>query len=434
MDNQPTQLDNLARAGLGVGSLAHAPLLRAPEKVRTIFLVTIAAACLPLAAGIVFFGYRAAWVAAVAMISCAAIERLYFQITHIPSLLGRSHAYLTGLLLALTLPPFTPWYVVVIGSAFAIIIGKAIFGGVGHFLWQPALVGRFAVAVIMPALIAPPAASSLQPDRWPILAMSHLVFGDIDQAQPIRRYQGWQEQFEKDQARFNRKKIRQLPSGYLVEHPAAALARLTDPRHEPAYSALARVRADIPGRKPTALSQLPPLNDMLFGARPGGIGETCAAAIIAAGLYLIYRNYVKWQLPVLFLLAAAVVAAVAPVRLAGPGGSVEWVYFPILYDGLNVSATLGAGFTYVNYQILSGGMLLAAFFLATEMTSSPVTTGGQIIFGLGCGAVAMLIKLYLDTPIPAYLAVLAMNTLTPTIDAMWRPRLFGQRHFAWLRK
>ena len=434
MNHLSGQLSDPPTPGPAGARWTHPPLLRAPEKVRTIFIVTMAAAALPLGAGVVFFGYRAAWVAAVAMVSCAAIERLYFQITHTPSLLGRSHAYLTGLLLALTLPPFTPWYVVVIGSAFAIIIGKALFGGVGHFLWAPALVGRFAVAVIMPAIIAPPAPGSLQPDRWPVLAMGHLVFGDIDRARPIRRYPGWQEQHARDIALLDRKKIRQLPEGYLLEPPAAILARLTDPRGTPAYSALARVRADMPSRKPTALGQLPPLNDMLFGARPGEIGTTCAAAIIVAGLYLIYRNYIKWQLPVMFLLAAAAVAAVAPIRLAGPGGTPEWVFFPILYDGPDVPPTLGAGFTYVNYQLLSGGILLAAFFLATEMTSRPVTAGGQAIFGLVCGAVAMLLKLYLDTPIPAYLAVLAVNTLPPTIDAIWRPRLFGQRHFAWLRK
>ncbi len=401
-----------------------APLLRAPEKIRTVFVVTTAAACLPLAAGLFYFGWRAAWVAAVSIISCAVIERLYFHMTHTPALLGRSHAYLTGVLLALTLPPWTPWYVVVIGAAFAILIGKAIFGGVGHFLWQPALVGRFAVAVIVPALaqIAPPTDHAepltLTPKHWPVLARGYLLFGDVRNVgeDPHYPYRGWRD--------------RRPPAGtdgFATEHPAETLAPLT--RGEaPAYSALACVREELPHRKPAVLSLLPPIGDLLFGARPGGIGETCAAILLVAGLYLVYRNYVKWQLPISFLASAAIVAAIAPVQFAGPNQTVEWVWTPVLAEGLDV------GFTYVNYQILSGAMLLSAFFLATEMTSSPVTTGGQVIFGVGGGVLAMLLTLYYDTAIPAYLAVLAMNTLVPTIDTLWRPRVFGQKHFEWLRR
>lgn len=407
-----------------VPSDLQAPLLRAPEKIRNIFVVTTAAACLPLAAGILYFGYHAMIVAALSIASCVFIEWLYFRVTHSPALFGRAHAYLTGVLLALTLPPFAPWYVVILASAFAILVGKAIFGGVGHFLWQPALVGRFAVAVIMPALaqLAPAGDTNqsvtLTPGYWPILAQDHLLLGDLDNVAQDRLYpyRGW----------------RACPAppgadGFAMPHPAVLLAPLSR-GEEPAYSALARSRADVPNRKPAALTLLPPIGDLLFGARPGGIGETCAVIILVAGLYLVYRNYVKWQLPFAFLVSAALVAAVAPLQFAGPNRTVEWVWFPMLTEGLDV------GFTYVCYQILSGAMLLAAFFFATEMTSCPVTTGGQVIFGVGCGVLAMLLQLYYDTAIPVYLAVLAMNTLAPTIDALWLPRVFGQKHFEWLHR
>jgi electron transport complex protein RnfD len=405
-----------------IPSDVQAPLLRAPEKIRTIFVVTTAAASLPLAAGFLYFGYHAVFVAALAIVSCVAMEWLYFRVTHSPALFGRTHAYLTGVLLALTLPPFIPWYIVIIAAAFAILVGKAVFGGVGHFLWQPALVGRFAVAVIVPALAQLPLVGdagkpmTLNPAQWPLLAQDHLLLGDLHDVAEDRLYpyRGW--------------KSRSAPSGadgFSLEHPSAMLAPLTR-GEEPAYSALARPRADIPNRKPAVLTLLPPINDLLLGARPGGIGETCIVIILVAGLYLVYRNYVKWQLPFAFLLSAALVAAIAPVQFAGPNRTVEWVWFPMFSEGLDV------GFTYVCYQILSGAMLLAAFFFATEMTSSPVTTGGQVIFGVGCGVLAMLLQLYYDTAIPAYLAVLAMNTLAPSIDAIWLPRVFGQKHFEWL--
>ena len=412
------------RQAMVVPTDLQAPLLRAPEKIRSIFTVTTAAACLPLAAGLLYFGYHAMIVSTLAIVSCVALEWLYYRVTHSPALFGRAHAYLTGVLLALTLPPFTPWYVVVLGAAFAIFVGKAIFGGVGHFLWQPALVGRFAVAVIMPALaqLAPAGDANrnmtLTPERWPVLAQGHLLLGDVDNVAQDRLfpYRGWRD--------------RPAPAGaegFAVPHPATMLAPLTR-GEEPAYSALAHPRGDIPNRKPAAMTLLPPVGDLLFGARPGGIGETCAAIILVAGLYLVYRNYVKWQLPLAFLASAALVAAVAPVQFAGPNRTVEWVWMPMFAEGLDV------GFTYVCYQILGGATLLAAFFFATEMTSSPVTTGGQVIFGVGCGILAMLLQLYYDTAIPAYLAVLAMNTLTPSIDAIWLPRVFGQRHFEWLRR
>ena len=83
-----------------VPSDLQAPLLRAPEKIRTIFVVTTVAACLPLAAGLLYFGYHALIVSALAIFSCVALEWLYFRVTHSPALFGRTHAYLTGVLLA----------------------------------------------------------------------------------------------------------------------------------------------------------------------------------------------------------------------------------------------------------------------------------------------------------------------------------------------
>lgn len=400
----------------------RAPLLRAPEKIRSVFLVTLAAACLPLTCGILFFGWRAAWVAGLSVASCALFERFYFRVTHAPALLGRSHAYLTGVLLALTLPPFTPWWVVVMAAAFAIIVGKAIFGGVGHFLWQPALLGRFAVAVIVPILAGLGAQGDLMPRQWPLLAPQHLLLGDIRYVEPLRPgeiYRGWQRHPLPDQA-----------DGWAIRPPTETLRSLTVATVdvEPEFSALAAVKDHVDNRKPTALSQLPPIGDMLGGARPGGIGETCAVVIIIAGLYLIYRNYVKWGLPLCFILAAAGVAAVVPIRV--DVGAEQVIYWPILAEGEG----LATGFTYVCYQVLSGAILLGAFFLATEMTSRPVLSGAQMLFGAGAGATAMLLKLYTTLPIPTYVAILIWNTLTPTIDMIWRPRVYGQPHFLLLRR
>lgn len=387
-------------------SIIEAPFLRAPEKARTVYLVTLAAACAPLLAGVVMFGWRVLIVAALAIATCGIVEKLYFRITHAPALLGRSHAFLTGVLLTLTLPPHVPWYVPVVGGTFAILVGKAIFGGVGHFLWQPALVGRLAVAVLF--------ATTLNPPTWPLLSQENIVTGDIENTRRIEQYDGWQEQQPPPEA-----------DGFRLRHPAEITRQITL-ADEPQFTGLAYTRTEIPRAKPALLRKLPPISDFLYGARPGGIGETSALVIVVAGLYLIYRNYVKWQLPFLIIVSAWIVAAIAPVQLAGPNDTVEWVWWPLFHEGADV------GFTYANYQVLGGQLVLAAFLLATEMTTRPVTTGGQALFGVCVGVGAMVLQLYTATPIPAYLAVLAMNTFSPLIDGLWRPRVLGQRWSDWL--
>jgi electron transport complex protein RnfD len=391
----------------------ESPFLRAPEEVATIYRVTMAAAMLPLLGGLVLFGWRAAVVAAISVASCAVTERLYYRVSRSPALLGRSHAYLTGLLLAMTLPVSAPWYVPAVAGAFAIIVGKAIFGGVGHFLWQPALVGRLAVGVFF--------ASTLNPALQPVLAQDKLFWGDAAQAATVSDYQQWPG--------------RPAPEGkdaLLLEPPTSVLAGLTrHGRHR--FSALGYMEANLsvmPRPAPTLMTvgQMPPMLDVLLGARGGGIGETPILLLILGGLYLIYRNYVKWQLPLSMLAAAAVVAMVGPIRLTAPGDTMATVWWPALAEESEV------GLLYVCYQLFSGGLVLAAFFLATEMTSRPVTARGQVVFGAGCGTLAMLLQLYVDTPIPAFIAVLVMNTFTPLIEAICRPRVLGASWLFWRRR
>ena len=113
-DNKSKSASPVLKPG---GVRLHMPAIRAPEKASHIYRITLYAPLLPLAGGIVIFGWRAAFVALLSMVTCALIERVYFSVMKSPSLAGRSHALLTGLLLALTLPPFTPWYVVVMGAS-----------------------------------------------------------------------------------------------------------------------------------------------------------------------------------------------------------------------------------------------------------------------------------------------------------------------------
>ncbi|MCP4378697.1 MAG: RnfABCDGE type electron transport complex subunit D [bacterium] len=413
-DNMPPVMPTI-----GPTAVSNAPFYRAPEAVRTIFVVTFAAACGPLLAGVVLFGWRALVVAVISVVSCALIERGYYAVTRTPALLGRSHAYLTGLLLALTLPPFAPWYVPLIAAAFAIIVGKVIFGGVGHFLWQPALVGWLAVAVVFPSVT--------NPGHWSLLAREQLVTGDITITGGPTELRKWPE----TPAPTNAHAFSTRPPGAILmglsnsEQPdfsALALRDIPELNNLGKETAKPPKLPDMKRVKPSVIMKMPRINELLYGARAGAIGETSIIIIIVAGLYLVYRHYVKWQLPVAFILSAAVVLAIAPIYLARANNQVCRVWFPIISEGFDV------GFVYVCYQLLSGELMLAAFFLATEMTCRPSTTGGQILFGIGCGVIAMSLRMFLNVQFSCYMAILAMNTFTPTIDALWRPRVLGRKH------
>ena len=368
----------------------RSPRLRAPEGSRTVFSVFFAASLVPLGAGIVFFGYRAAVVAGLCVAGCVGLEWACFRVTRTPALGGRTHALLTGVLLALTLPAFVPWYVPLVGAAFAILVGKAIFGGVGHFLWQPALVGRLAVAVMFN--LTP------QPAVWPVLAPAHVITGDVRNCRKSDSYRPW--------------RATQPPAGVhgvLLERPVGKLRGLYN-RVAPRYASIT-----------DAVLDQPDIREVLYGATGGGIGETCAVALMLVGLYLIYRHYVHWVLPASFMLSAAAVAAVAPVWLAEEGQTAKALWFPIAAEDWDV------GLVYLGHHLLAGELLLAATLLAPETTSRPVTPVGQMIFGIGCGAGAMLLRLLVVFPLASYIAVLVMNTFTPALERITRPRVLGRR-------
>ena len=389
MDDASSQTGDGAPAPVGPGSL-----LRAPETGRTIFLVTAAATMGPLAAGVVFFGYRAAMVAVLSIGGCVAINWAQLRLTRTAAPLDHSHAALTGALLALTLPPFVAWYVPLVAAAFAVIIGKGIFGGVGHFPWQPALVGRLAVSAMF----------ALAPTTWPVLSPTNVITGDVRSCKAPAVYRGWS----------HAKDLPEGADGFLLRRPAATLRDLYD-KTAPRYTSVTE-----------ALLDLPEIRELLCGMTGGGIGETSAIVLVVAGLYLIYRHYVNWLLPASFIISAAVVVAVAPVHLAGPGDTGRTVWLPLTSEGLDV------GFTFLSYHLTSGELLLAALFLAPEMTRRPVTRAGQVLFGAGCGVIGMLLRLYVVFPLACYMAVMAMNTTTPALERITRPLVLGQRPW-WVR-
>ena len=145
------------------------------------------------------------------------------------------------------------------------------------------------------------------------------------------------------------------------------------------------------------IGQLPSIVDMLLGRRGGCLGETCAIALVMGGVYMIARGVIKWHTPVFFVGTVAVAA--------------------LLYSGFDVRFTL--------YQILSGGLILGAFFMATDYATTPPTPLGKAVFGIGCGLITAVIRFWGSYPEGVSFAILLMNILTPYISNLTRHKIFG---------
>ncbi|MBQ8475372.1 MAG: RnfABCDGE type electron transport complex subunit D [Clostridia bacterium] len=147
---------------------------------------------------------------------------------------------------------------------------------------------------------------------------------------------------------------------------------------------------------------LPSIKDMLLGVRAGSLGETCAVALIIGGIYLIARKVIMWHTPVFFI------------------GGVFVLTF----------ALSGFDAQYALYQVLSGGVLIGAIFMATDYVTSPPTALGKVIFGLGCAVLTVVIRLYGTNPEGVSFAILLMNILSPTISNLTRRKVFGAKKLA----
>lgn len=140
--------------------------------------------------------------------------------------------------------------------------------------------------------------------------------------------------------------------------------------------------------------------NLFLGIMPGCFGEACKLALILGGLYLIIRKIISWRIPVSFI------------------GTVAILTFAFGHEGYD-------NFSWMMYNVLSGGLILAAFFMATDYATSPVTMPGQLLYGFGCGAITVLIRYFGSYPEGVTYSILIMNICTWAIDKAFRRRQFG---------
>ncbi len=311
--------------------------------------------------GLLLFGWPALYLFATTVLSALLFEAVCLRLSAKPvaPYLQDGSALLTGWLLALSLPPWAPWWLGAAGSALAIVVGKQVYGGIGQNLFNPAMFARVALLVSFP----------LEMTRW------------VNPAPP-----------------FSEHAPGPLEALGMTFGQAAAIDGVTS--------------ATLIGYVKTELSQGRPLSEALasgqfglgaawLGWIPGSLGETSAVLVAGGGLWLIRQRVIGWHIPASLL---ATVAALATIFH--------------LIDGERYLGPL--------WHLASGGVMLAAFFIATDYVTSPSSPRGQLLFGAGCGLVIFVIRTFGGFPEGVGFAVLLMNALTPVIDYYVRPRIYGR--------
>lgn len=258
-----------------------------------------------------------------AVISEAALQKL----TRRKIAILDGSAFLTGLLLAYNLPPGVPFWIPIIGSFFAVAIGKQVFGGLGQNIFNPALVGRAFLVASWPKYLT----TFITPQKFDAIT-SATPLALIKEGKALENISHW---------------------------------------------------------------------DLFLGFRGGCIGEVCVWALLLGVLFLFIKGYISWHIPVTYIATTGLFTFVFGRQGLFTG---DWLF-----------------------HILSGGIVLGAFFMATDYVTSPLTHKGQIIFGLGCGVLTAVIRLWGGYPEGVSYAILMMNAATPIIDRFTKNRVYGTK-------
>lgn len=297
--------------------LSSAPHVHSRQTTRVLMLNVLIALIPCAAAAVWYFGYSALILLLISTFSAVLAEFLWQKLTGGKVRIGDLSAAVTGLILGLNLPPHAPWWLAVVGSVFAIIIVKSLFGGLGDNFMNPALAAR---AVLLAS--------------WPV------------------RMTAWV-----------------APTGW--------------------SSYVDAVSAATPLASPSGYTLL----DLLIGRIPGTIGEVCKIAILLGLAWLLITGTVTWRIPVVMVASTFVFS---------------WLFGrdPVV-------------------SILSGGLLFAAVFMATDYVTCPMTANGQFIYAAGAGLMVAVIRNFGNYPEGATYAILLMNIATPLIDRFTKHRVYG---------
>jgi electron transport complex protein RnfD len=296
--------------------VTSSPHLHSGESVQKVMFTVVGALILPTAAGVYFFGLRALVLVITTTLFAVLTEAIFQKLRNKPITILDGSAIVTGILLALNLPPGLPYWMAIVGSVVSITLGKQIYGGLGDNPFNPALIGRVFLMIAFP----------VQMTTW-----VNPVDGTTG-ATPLQimKMQGISTEYGK----------------------------------------------------------------LFLGNIGGCIGETSALLILISGLYLLYKGYINWRIPASYF------------------GTVIVISLVLGKDPI--------------FHLLSGGLMLGAVFMATDMVTCPLTKKGKIIFGIGCGFFTMLIRLFGAYPEGVSFSILLMNAFTPIINRYTVPKIYGE--------
>ena len=313
-------------------TISSSPHAHAPVTTRTIMRDVLIALTPALAGSVYFFGFRALMVAVVSMAACVFFEWGYSKVMKTSCKVYDMSALVTGLLLAFVCPVTIPYWCIIIGDFFAIVVVKQLFGGIGRNIMNPALAAR---AFLF---------------SWPVIMNTWVKPG-----------------FENAVSVFS------TADAVTSATPMAAMQQ----GQLPAQSVL----------------------DLFLGNVGGSMGETSALLLLIGFAYLLLRKVVTLRIPLAFI------GTVAVLTLLFPQGNDR-----LLWCGS---------------QVFGGGVMLGALFMATDYVTSPVTHLGQVIFGIGCGVLTVVIRYFGSYPEGVSFAILIMNACVVLLDRLGRPKKFG---------
>ena len=309
-------------------TISSSPHVHCGTTTRHIMLDVLIALCPALLGSIYFFGLRALIVTLISAAACVFFEWAWCKLTKKDNKIYDMSAIVTGVLLAFVCPATIPYWCIILGDFFAIIVVKMFFGGIGRNIVNPALAGRAFMF------------------SWPVLMTTGFSLGD------------W------------------VPTSADAVSGATPMASL----HQgvlPEESVL----------------------HMFLGNIGGSLGETSALLLLIGFVYLLIRKVIIPRIPVAYIGTVAILAFLFPM-------------------GNDRFAWLGA-------QVFGGGLMLGALFMATDYVTTPVTKLGQVIFGIGCGVITVLIRYFGGYSEGVSYAILIMNCCVVLLDRIGRPRKFG---------
>ena len=325
-------------------TVSSSPHVNSPVSTRSLMLDVLIALIPALCMGVYFFGPRALVLTLVSVAGCEAFEMLYRKLLKKPGTAGDLSAAVTGVLLAFVCPVALPYWTILIGDFFAMMVVKQLFGGLGKNFLNPALAGRAFLMLSYPVFMTTWVKPGI--NNW--FGITAAVGDAVTAATPMGTMHG------------------------------STVAAATLPWLGEAGSTL---------------------QDLFIGNVGGCIGEVSALALIIGGAYRIFRGVINIRIP------GAYIGTVAVLTL-------------IFAKGDN-------NFMWMLSQLFGGGLMLGAFFMATDYVTSPCTPKGEIIFGVGCGLLTVFIRYFGGYPEGVSYAILLMNVCTPIIEKYTHPSRFG---------